>query len=454
MTTDNETVKRLSVNRDGGSPLAEKHDDKADVALTPSLLAILLPSGLQPDLHRTCEIVLKSGWSTITWQRGFTALHLAAKHGSEDAVRLLLHASAAPALAQEDCRQLKPIDHARKKGHSKAFVELLDPRHAMELASGAAIAEAQPPQMSDANIKAVRDVHDRQCKEVDEAAYQRGRGEGRAQVEELRTALASERATKAKAGESSASADIAALREELAKERAEGQKRQDELDSAGERYRALNRTVTSAFTEREAAKKTLEELQEKLRGREQELVEVQARVAELEVAAAACVAGPGPKPAADNVGGTILFAPRTSEPRLARISVDLTETLPTLQAAWPDSGIRTQLPSVMPGAIPPPPQHETVDQMSTDFWESVLRPSDWHANALPSSPADSISSAAVGAGTSKAYSPSKRPTATGRRASFDCEVGEQLPVSTMDHVGTPVAKKMSVMEVDLTQSLT
>mmetsp|Transcript_159609 Transcript_159609/g.306484 ORF Transcript_159609/g.306484 Transcript_159609/m.306484 type:complete len:364 (-) Transcript_159609:18-1109(-) len=101
-------------------------DDKPGVELGSSLDNLVIPSGLRPDLQQICELVLQRGWESIVWQRGFTGLHLAAKQGSEEAVCLLLRATAAPSVDKEDSRGLRPIDYARKRGFPQ-LLELLDP---------------------------------------------------------------------------------------------------------------------------------------------------------------------------------------------------------------------------------------------------------------------------------------------------------------------------------------
>ena len=61
-----------------------------------------VPKGLNPDLERACEAVFQNGWRKICWPKNFSALHLAARLGSEDAVRYLLDANAHAGLESQD----------------------------------------------------------------------------------------------------------------------------------------------------------------------------------------------------------------------------------------------------------------------------------------------------------------------------------------------------------------
>eukprot|EP00928_Gymnodinium_smaydae_P010436 TRINITY_DN13935_c0_g1_i1.p1 TRINITY_DN13935_c0_g1~~TRINITY_DN13935_c0_g1_i1.p1 ORF type:complete len:1130 (+),score=292.18 TRINITY_DN13935_c0_g1_i1:157-3546(+) len=79
----------------------------------------------QKDLQEAIYAVLRKGFSTINWPRGFSALHLAARYGAADAVKLLLEASARPGIILKDEKGLTPLDHAKQKGHAEVQAILL-----------------------------------------------------------------------------------------------------------------------------------------------------------------------------------------------------------------------------------------------------------------------------------------------------------------------------------------
>jgi len=81
---------------------------------------------LPADLRKVCEGVADGGWSRITWQGGFTGLHLAAKAGNEAAVKFLLQAKATVALKAQDMKGRQPVDLAIAHGHAH-LVPLLSP---------------------------------------------------------------------------------------------------------------------------------------------------------------------------------------------------------------------------------------------------------------------------------------------------------------------------------------
>lgn len=80
-------------------------------------------------LELACEVAIDKGFANVTWTRGFSALHLAAKHGSQEHVRrLLVEADAISGLNLQDNSGKRPVDHAlARKEVDLELLELLDP---------------------------------------------------------------------------------------------------------------------------------------------------------------------------------------------------------------------------------------------------------------------------------------------------------------------------------------
>lgn len=80
-------------------------------------------------LELACEVAIDKGFANVTWTRGFSALHLAAKHGSLEHVRrLLAEADAISGLNLQDNSGKRPLDHAlARKEVDLELLELLDP---------------------------------------------------------------------------------------------------------------------------------------------------------------------------------------------------------------------------------------------------------------------------------------------------------------------------------------
>lgn len=370
--------------------LTRDSDLKLDEEPAPGLEELLVPVGLRPDLQQTCEIVLLRGWDGIIWQRDFTGLHLAAKHGSEDAVRLLLHATAAPDLDKEDCRGMRPVDHARKRGFSY-LLKLLDPAHATELTRRATPAEHQG-RLTEAELEELRVVHARQCKEVEMQV----RKQAQKQLQELEKALAAEQTARAKdrqdleavlhsKGKLHNIDKVEQLQVELAEAKANASEHQRRAQDLETRFAKVNQTVQNYLKEVIAERAKVQSLEQELARRDMEL-------------AAACAArdtapaGPGATldaatvrngAAVHTLPGGAGAAPGPRSPTQFQqqefhFSVDLTQSA----MMPPDDGIRTRLNSEVDHPLEeqrssmgsrPSPMHSGVRQLSADFWENVLR---------------------------------------------------------------------------------
>lgn len=95
-------------------------------------------------LEYACDMVVRRGWETIEWQRGFSALHLAGRVGSVVAVEVLLQHGAASGLEARDMDGQRPIDYALAlPGARPELLKLLSP-------TGGATAPSQTLSMADA----------------------------------------------------------------------------------------------------------------------------------------------------------------------------------------------------------------------------------------------------------------------------------------------------------------
>lgn len=107
-----------------------------------------IPSGLPPELQKACEVVQRKGWTKVKFPHNFTALHLAAMLGCQDAVSFLLLSSAWPGLHLKDTQGNLPLDYAREKGFP-SIVELLqgaaESRGACDAAASKVSASRQQP---------------------------------------------------------------------------------------------------------------------------------------------------------------------------------------------------------------------------------------------------------------------------------------------------------------------
>jgi len=92
-----------------------------ELARSPELSPLTVPTGLRPELAKVCEVVLKRGWGSTKFPRNFTPLHLAARLGSKEAVSFLLSLGAAASLELRDDKGLTPRDYAESKGHVDLF---------------------------------------------------------------------------------------------------------------------------------------------------------------------------------------------------------------------------------------------------------------------------------------------------------------------------------------------
>jgi len=83
-------------------------------------------------LKLSCDVVLRLGWSRVTWKQNFTAIHLAALFSSTAWLKALLKLpGASEALLLDDDRGLRPMDYALSLPHIDTdLLALLDPSQA------------------------------------------------------------------------------------------------------------------------------------------------------------------------------------------------------------------------------------------------------------------------------------------------------------------------------------
>eukprot|EP00927_Polykrikos_kofoidii_P036749 TRINITY_DN31019_c0_g1_i1.p1 TRINITY_DN31019_c0_g1~~TRINITY_DN31019_c0_g1_i1.p1 ORF type:complete len:1445 (-),score=265.07 TRINITY_DN31019_c0_g1_i1:120-4454(-) len=86
--------------------------------------------GVSPELRRSIEKVLDTGWSNIDWPRGFSAMHLAASQGHSGAIQLLSAAGANP--GEMDDFQFKPLEYAVQNEHTQVVPLLQKCMHEWE----------------------------------------------------------------------------------------------------------------------------------------------------------------------------------------------------------------------------------------------------------------------------------------------------------------------------------
>jgi len=87
-------------------------------------MSSLADLGEHPFLQDNLEVVVRTGWDSVLWERGYTALHYAAEAvESQDVVEMLCHL--ATNLQSLDYEGLSPADCARRVGRDEV-AQLID----------------------------------------------------------------------------------------------------------------------------------------------------------------------------------------------------------------------------------------------------------------------------------------------------------------------------------------